>query len=135
MTLKSSAAARRPVLHSECGPRFAARARGRYELANADQAHSASGRVTAVSARVFIPKNLRGSMEALPPADRVDVETHLENLSALALGDDYFRAFAGFEQQDGRYVTAPSARLRTHFTIDPMTRVIYLHVVELLQPR
>lgn len=89
----------------------------------------------SVSARVFIPKNVRGSLEALAPTDRLDVETHLENLSALAIGDGYFQAFAGFEQKDGRYVTAPSARLRTHFTIDPMTRVIYLHLVEPVTPR
>lgn len=79
--------------------------------------------------RVFLPSSARATIEALPPSERMAVETQLENLAMLTAETELLATLSQFEERDGRRVTDVQ-HIRIHFTVDPSTRVIFVHRVE-----
>ena len=72
----------------------------------------------------YIPRHVRTLLATFPAGQRLEIETHIENLAMMVAGAPT-RVFATLPT-DGDFFQTEVAGVRVFFTVDPGTGVVFV---------
>lgn len=83
---------------------------------------------------IFLPASARATLATLSPSELLALETHLDNLRQIAEDPArFFEVTSTFERENGRLIVDVGS-LRVRISLDPYTRILYVHRVERMSP-